>query len=107
MMVILVISVCPPSLRGDISKWLFQIESGIYVGRVTSRVRDMLWGRVERSIDDGRAIMVCTARNEQHFEILSHNSSLVPTDFDGLVLMMRASGSYTDKVAVSKPNKTV
>lgn len=88
MMVTLILSVCPPSLRGDVTKWLFQVETGIYVGRVTTRVRDMLWNRVERSVADGHAVMVCTARNEQHFEVLVHNSRMEPVDFDGLTLMM-------------------
>lgn len=31
---------CPPKLRGDLSKWLCEINTGVYVGNVSSRVRD-------------------------------------------------------------------
>ena len=37
---------CPPSLRGDLSKWLCEINTGVYVGNVSSRVRDAIWDRV-------------------------------------------------------------
>lgn len=30
---------CPPKLRGDLSKWLCEINTGVYVGNVSSRVR--------------------------------------------------------------------
>ena len=36
---------CPPKLRGDLSKWLCEINTGVYVGNVSSRVRDALWER--------------------------------------------------------------
>ncbi|MBP6400792.1 MAG: type I-E CRISPR-associated endoribonuclease Cas2, partial [Faecalibacterium sp.] len=29
---------CPPKLRGDLSKWLCEINTGVYVGNVSSRV---------------------------------------------------------------------
>lgn len=30
---------CPPGLRGDLSKWLCEINSGVYIGQVSKRVR--------------------------------------------------------------------
>jgi CRISPR-associated protein Cas2 len=33
---------CPPKLRGDLSKWLLEINTGVYVGQVSARVRDAL-----------------------------------------------------------------
>lgn len=89
MMITIVISSCPPSLRGDLSKWLLEVDTGVYVGRVTARVKDMLWERVVRSSDGGRAVIISTVRNEQHFEVEVHNSNLKPVDFDGITLMMK------------------
>lgn len=89
MMVTVVVSACPPSLRGDLTKWLLEVDTGVYVGRVASRVKDMLWDRIIRSIGTGRAVMIYSMRNEQHFEVLTHNGTFDPVDFDGITLMMK------------------
>ena len=88
-MVTIVISACPPSLRGDLTKWLIEVDTGVYVGRITSRVKDMLWNRITRSIEGGHAVMTYSMRNEQHFEVKTYNGILQPVDFDGLTLMMK------------------
>ena len=46
---------CPPKLRGDLSKWLCEINTGVYVGNVSSRVRDALWERVCQNLKNGQA----------------------------------------------------
>lgn len=89
MMVVLIISCCPNSLRGDVTKWLFEINTGVYLGRVTARVGDMLWNRVSESIGTGHAIMILSsAQNEQHFIVRVQNSVKIPVDYDGITLMM-------------------
>ncbi len=90
MMVVVSLSNCPYSLRGDLTKWLFEIDVNVYAGRVTSRVKDELWDRITRSIADGRAIMIFTTLNEQHFDFLVHNGAWEPVDFDGLKLMLKS-----------------
>ena len=48
---------CPPGLRGDVSKWLFEINTGVYVGSLSARVRDALWSRICENLSAGRATM--------------------------------------------------
>ncbi|MDR3084886.1 MAG: type I-E CRISPR-associated endoribonuclease Cas2e, partial [Christensenellaceae bacterium] len=88
-MVVLTLTDCPPSLRGDLTKWLFEINAGVYVGRVSARVRDRLWARVKQAAPKGRATMVFNASNEQGLDFRTHNSDWQPIDFDGLKLIMR------------------
>jgi CRISPR-associated protein Cas2 len=64
-MIILTLTDCPPSLRGDLSKWLVEISTGVYVGRVSARVRESLWERVKEYAKTGRATLVYPAKNEQ------------------------------------------
>lgn len=90
-MVVIVVEKCPQSLRGDLTKWLQEISPGVYVGRVSARVRDSLWDRVRECIKGGRATMVFSAQNEQHFDFRVHNTTWEPVDYDGLKLMMRPS----------------
>lgn len=74
-MVVITMTKCPPRLRGDLSKWLSEINVGVYVGHVNAKVRDGLWRRVCENIKEGQATMVYTASNEQHMSFRVHNTS--------------------------------
>lgn len=88
-MVVITMSSCPPKLRGDLTKWLFEIHTGVYVGQVNARIREKLWSRVCQNIKDGQAVMVYSFANEQHLEFQTHNTAWKIRDFDGIKLMMR------------------
>ena len=88
-MVVLMLTACPAGLRGHLTRWLMEIGPGVFVGRVSQRVRDLLWDRVLELAKDGRAVMVYPARNEQGLEYRVHRSSWKPVDVDGLTLMLR------------------
>lgn len=80
---------CPPQLRGDLSKWLCEINTGVYVGQVSQRVREALWIRVCENLKNGRATMVYSTNGEQKMDFRVHNTAWEPVDFDGLKLMRR------------------
>ncbi|WP_454294218.1 type I-E CRISPR-associated endoribonuclease Cas2e [Salana multivorans] len=88
-MTVVVLTAVPPSLRGVLTRWLFEIAPGVFVGRVSARVRDRLWLRIEQGIGRGRAILVHSARNEQGLAFRVHGHDWTPVDFDGLELMLR------------------
>lgn len=88
-MIIVVLTDCPPKLRGDLSKWLFEINTGVYVGRVSARVREALWSRICESINQGQATMVYPAPGEQKMEFRVHNTTWEAVDYDGVKLMRR------------------
>lgn len=88
-MLTLVVTAVPPGLRGDLTKWLVEISSGVFVGSVTARVRDQLWDRVVADCRRGRAVLVFPAANEQGLTFRVHHSEWKPVDFDGLTLMRR------------------
>lgn len=92
-MIVVSVNDCPPKLRGDLSKWLFEINTGVYVGRVSMRVREELWKRICENLPNGRATMVFPAANEQRLSFYVHNTSWQPRDFDGLTLMCRPSAA--------------
>lgn len=73
-MTVIVLSDCPPKLRGDLTKWLLEISTGVYVGKVSARVRDELWLRVCDNLKSGRASMVYSTNNEQGMDFRVHNS---------------------------------
>ena len=96
-MVVLTLSKCPSRLKGDVTKWLFEISNGVYVGKLSARVRDLLWERVCEYCGSGKATMVFSARNEQGFSFYVHNTSWKPEDFDGIVLIKKPLLHKTEK----------
>ncbi len=88
-MIILCVTNCPPALRGDLSKWLSEINTGVYVGKLSTRVREELWDRVCGNIKNGQATMVYSANNEQGYAFLVHNTTWIPIDFEGITLMQK------------------
>lgn len=88
-MVVVVLSDCPAKLRGDLSKWLFEINTGVYVGNVSARVRELLWERICDNVKHGQATMVYSSQGEQKMEFCVHNTSWEIVDFDGIKLMRR------------------
>jgi len=98
-MIVLTLTDCPVSLRGDLTKWLVEINTGVFVGRVSARVRDKLWERVKDSLKHGRATLVFSARNEQHMDFRVHNSEWEPIDFDGVKLILRPSPARVKKLS--------
>lgn len=86
-MIVLTLTNCPQKLRGDLTKWLLEINTGVYVGNVSARVREALWERVCENIHEGQATMVFSTNNEQHLDFYVHNSSWKPVNLDGIKLM--------------------
>jgi len=90
-MIVITFTDCPTALRGDLTKWLQEISTGVYVGHASARVREEIWKRVQESTKSGRATMAFSANTEQRMDFRVHNTGWEPIDFDGLKLMMRPS----------------
>lgn len=90
-MVILVLTACPSGLRGHLTRWFLEISAGVFVGRVSARVRDLMWERVVELSKDGRAIMVYSTRGEQGLAFKVHRHDWKTVNMDGVELMLRPS----------------
>lgn len=88
-MIVITMTNCPPKLRGDLSKWLMEINTGVYVGNISARVREALWKRITENIWSGQATMVYSANNEQGMLFRVHNTAWIPVDYDGFTLIRR------------------
>lgn len=93
-MIVLTMTNCPPKLRGDLSKWLLEINTGVYVGNVNARVRELIWKRVCENIKNGQATLVFPANSEQHMDFYVHNTNWQPIDLDGIKLMKHPKNIY-------------
>ena len=50
-MVVVVLTACPTGLRGDLTRWLFEVAPGVFVGHVSARIRERLWERIVSSCE--------------------------------------------------------
>jgi CRISPR-associated protein Cas2 len=104
-MIVISLTDCPPKLRGDLSKWLLEINTGVYVGNVSTRVREELWERICENVKSGRATMVYSAAGEQKMDFCVHNSTWQPVDYDGLKLIRRPLPKSNSSVITECPSK--
>lgn len=98
MTVMVVLSDCPQKLRGDMTKWFVEINTGVYVGNLNSRIRDEVWDRITENIGHGHATMVFSTSGEQKIDFRVHNAYWEPVDFDGIKLMRRPESADTSEL---------
>ena len=87
-MLVIVVENVPPRVRGRLAIWLIEVRAGVYVGTVSRRVREMIWGQVEKGIEDGNAVMAWSTNTESgfDFETLGKNRR-IPKEMDGIKLV--------------------
>lgn len=95
-MTVIVVAACPVGLRGHLTRWLLEISAGVFVGKVSARVRDLLWDRTLEMVKNGRAIMVFSANNEQGLDFRVHRHEWIPVEIEGLTLMLRPNPDSED-----------
>ncbi|WEV51046.1 type I-E CRISPR-associated endoribonuclease Cas2e [Lactobacillus sp. ESL0731] len=88
-MIVVTLTKVPQSLRGDLTKWYQEVQTGVYVGNVSARIRDLLWQRVEKNIGSGEATMVYSTNTELGYEIKTTRRNYDVVDYDGIPLVMR------------------
>jgi len=87
-MLVIVTENVPPRLRGRLAVWLLEVRAGVYVGKYSTKVREMLWRQVEEGIEDGNAVMAWAANNESGFDILTLGENRrIPYELDGMKLV--------------------
>ena len=87
-MLVIEVESVPPRLRGRLNVYLIEIRTGLYVGDVSRRVREMLWKQVCAFCRDGNAAMIWNTNTESGFDFVTVGPNRrVPVDLDGLKLV--------------------
>jgi len=88
-MIVILLEKVPASLRGELTRWLLELKTGVFAGRVSAIVRDLLWQKCVEAIGPSSGgLLIFHADNEQGFEMRSAgNPSRQIVDFDGLLLI--------------------
>lgn len=78
----------PPRLRGRLAVWLLEVRSGVYIGDVSTRIREMIWENITVLSEDGNVVMAWATNTESGFEFQTYGENRrIPVDLDGLRLV--------------------
>jgi len=87
-MVMVVTENVPPRLRGRLAIWLLEVRSGVYVGDITRRVREMIWQQIIELAEEGNAVMAWATNTESGFDFQTFGENRrIPVEYDGLRLV--------------------
>ena len=87
-MVAVVTENVPPRLRGRLAIWLLQVRTGVYIGNVSRRIREMVWEQCIFFAEEGNIVMVWATNTESGFDFQTFGSNRrEPVDMDGIRLV--------------------
>lgn len=87
-MLVIVVENVPARLRGRLGLWLVEVRAGVYVGDVSRRTREMIWGNLQKGVEAGNAVMVWTSNNESGFDFDTLGANRrIPIEMDGIKLV--------------------
>lgn len=86
-MVVIMLEKVPASVRGELTRWMLELRTGVFVGNISALVRDKLWETVCLKLRGGAATLLHNADTEQGFAIrCCGDMSRTVEDFEGLFL---------------------
>lgn len=87
-MTVLVMENVSPSLRGECTRWMLEVKTGVFIGTISAMVRERLWNMVKEKADGGNCLLAYSANNEQGYLMeVSGTPRRQVVDFDGLQLI--------------------
>jgi CRISPR-associated protein Cas2 len=87
-MVVMILEKVPTSLRGELTRWLIEPHTGVFVGHVNAMVRDRLWDKCCKARRTGGVVQIWSTNTEQRFEMrMAGATKRSVVDFDGLQLI--------------------
>ncbi|HRW08327.1 MAG TPA: type I-E CRISPR-associated endoribonuclease Cas2e [Caldilineaceae bacterium] len=87
-MIVMILEKVPTSLRGELTRWLIEPHTGVFVGHVSAMVRDKLWDKCCEKLKEGGAVQLWNTNNEQRFDMRTFGETKrTVVDFDGLQLI--------------------
>ncbi len=103
-MVVMVLEKVPKSLKGELTRWMLEVSTGVFIGSLSAMVRDLLWEKCIDKKGTGRCCQLYRTNNEQGFAIRMYgdsNRSLV--NFDGIILVAVKNAEWEHTVSNWKP----
>lgn len=92
-MIVITLSKVPMSLRGDLTKWCQEVQTGVYVGNFSARIRDLIWERITKSIGNGEATLIYSTNNELGYTFRTTRKDKEVIDLNGLPFIKHLKNS--------------
>jgi len=101
-MVVMILEKVPTSLRGELTRWLVEPYSGVFVGHVNAMVRDRLWDKCCEAKRAGGVVQAWSTNTEQRFQMrMAGTTKRTVVDLDGLQLICIPSDVSGSEVPTS------
>ena len=68
-MLVIIIESVTRNLRGELTRWLLEVQPGVFVGHVSARVRERLWLRCLEQMGQGGVLQIWSTNTEQRFRL--------------------------------------
>lgn len=87
-MVVLILERVPTSLRGELSRWMLEPRTGVFVGKLSAIVRDKLWQKAAQGAKGGAGMLIFSSQTEQGFSVRAFgDTTRTVMDWEGLLLV--------------------
>ena len=87
-MVVVVLERVPASLRGELTRWMLEPKTGVFVGTMSAMVRARLWEKISSDRGIGAGMLIYSSDTEQGYRLeVCGETSRTVEDFDGLSLI--------------------
>jgi CRISPR-associated protein Cas2 len=87
-MIVMILEKVPASARGELTRWLLEVKTGVFVGHVSARVRDKLWEKCCASRRAGGVTQIWSTNTEQRFQMrMAGDTTRNIVEMEGLQLI--------------------
>lgn len=87
-MIVMLLEKVPLRLRGELTRWLVEPRSGVFVGHVNAMVRERLWEKCCNARGAGGVVQLWSTNNEQRFAMrMNGDTSRRLVEVEGLQLI--------------------
>lgn len=87
-MLVMILEKVTPGARGELTRWLVEVKTGVFVGHASARVRDKLWEKYEQAKRLGGVTQIWSTNTEQKFQMrMTGDTSRQIVDMEGLQLI--------------------
>ena len=75
-MIVMILEKVPSRLRGELTRWLLEPHTCVYVGHVNAMVRDRLWDKCCKARGTtGGVLQIWSTNTEQRFKMRMHGQT--------------------------------
>jgi len=86
--VVLILERVPAGLRGELSRWMLEPRTGVFIGKISAIIRDKLWQKAIKDSKGGAGTLIFASQTEQGFTVRTFgDTTRAVMDWEGLLLV--------------------